>query len=382
MDAQAPLEIPRAFAELPDPREANVRHALIDILTIALFAVICGADDWVAVVEYAVAKESWLKTILTLPCGIASHDTFSRVFAKLDPDKFEVCFRKWIAGLVEMSGGKLTNKTLSIDGKSLRRSFEHAWDKSGMAHLVSAFVQENQLCFAQLKTNGKGGELDAIKELLSMLDLKGATVTIDALGCQVEIAQIIHQAKADYLLQLKENQPTLLAQVTTLFAEAALEQFKGFTHDTHTTVNGGHGRIETRTIHVLWDIRHLGEAAKPWAGLKSVVWIKSTRHTGGKEVIDNHYYISSLNRRHKAETFLEKARGHWQIENNLHWQLDVSFSEDNKRNRVGHGAENFSRLARIALTLLKNETTTKCGIKNKRKKCGWSDDYLLKVIAG
>jgi predicted transposase YbfD/YdcC len=382
MDVQAPLEIPRAFADLPDPRKNNCRHALIDILTIALFAVICGADDWVAVVAYAHAKEVWLKTFLALPSGIPSHDTFGRVFAKLDPDRFEACFRQWIAALVELSGGTLSGKAVAIDGKSIRRSFLSAFDKCGMAHLVSAFVQDNQMCFAQIKTEGKGGELDAIKQLLTMLDLQKATVTIDALGCQVEIARLIRQAKADYLLQIKENQPTLLAKTATLFDEAILEGFKGFRHATASTTDGDHGRIETRTIHVLWDVRHLGPVGKDWPGLKSIALIESTREMGGTKSTQRHYYISSLDRRHKPEIFLAHARGHWSIENNLHWQLDVSFSEDDRRLRKGHGAENFSRLCRISLTLLKNETTQKTGIATKRKSCGWSDAYLLKVIAG
>ena len=382
MDAQAPLEIPRAFADLPDPRKANARHALIDILTIALFAVICGADDWVSVVAYAKAKERWLKTFLTLSFGIPSHDTFGRVFAKLDPDKFEECFGKWIKTLCELSGGTLSGKALAIDGKSIRRSFEHAWDKSGMAHLVSAFVQENRMCFAQMKAQGKGGELNAIKQLLGLLDLQGAKITIDALGCQVEIAQIISSAKADYLLQIKENQPTLSAKVKTLFDEALLESFQGFKHATASTLDGDHGRIETRRVHVLWNPEHLGPMAKDWPGLRCLVMIESTREIGATKSTDKHYYISSLNRRHQAQSFLDLARGHWGIENNLHWQLDVSFSEDDRRIRKGHGAENFSRLCRIALTLLKNEPTQKTGIATKRKSCGWNDAYLLKVLAG
>jgi predicted transposase YbfD/YdcC len=388
MEAQTPLEIPRAFATLADPRQENACHQFLDILTIALCAVVCGADGWVAVVAYARAKESWLRTFLALPAGIPSHDTFGRVFAKLNPDAFEACFRAWIKTLVDLSGGALCGKAVAIDGKSIRRSFLSAFDKSGMAHLVSAFVQDNQMTFAQIKTDGKGKELDAIEQLLQLLDLKRAVVTIDALACNVHIATLIRQAQADYLLQLKENQSTLLAKVTTLFDEAILEQFKDFHHASATTVDGDHGRIETRTIHVLWDVKHLGPPAKEWPGLKSVVRVESTRQTPASAArastasVERHYYISSLDRRHKPETFLSHIRGHWGIENNLHWQLDVSFSEDDRRIRAGHGAENFSRLCRMALTLLKNETTQKTGIAIKRQTCGWDNAYLLKVLMG
>jgi predicted transposase YbfD/YdcC len=283
-----------------------------------------------------------------------------------------------MASLVQLGGGKL----VAIDGKSLRSSFEHAWDKSGMAHMVSAFVQANRMVFAQVKTDGKGRELDAIGQLLKLLDLQGAVVTIDAIGCQKNIAELIVLAKADYLLQVKENQPTLLAKIQTLMTEAALESYAGFAHDTCKTVDGDHGRIETREVHVLWDVRHLGGIAGEWAGLKSVAWIRRTREVNGAISTEDHYYISTFNRRRKAAAFLAASRGHWSIENNLHWQLDVSFNEDKRRLHKGHGPENFSRLNRAALNLLKNEATRKVGIAAKRKICGWDNDYLLKVMAG
>ena len=382
MEDKVPLEIPRAFSTLVDPRRDNARHSFIDILTIALFAVVCGADGWVAVVAYAKAKEPWLKTFLTLESGLPSHDTFGRVFAKLNPDAFEECFRNWIKALVDLSAGALSGKAVAIDGKSIRRSFLSAFDKSGMAHMVSAFVQENKISFAQIKTDGKGKELDAIEQLLKLLDLQKSIVTIDALACNIHIATLIREAKADYLLQLKDNQPTLLAKVATLFNEAILEEFKGFKSAHARTLDGDHGRIETRQVHVLWDVRHLGKLAREWPGLKSVVLVESTREVNAKISVERHYFISSLNQRYKPETFLKHIRGHWGIENSLHWNLDVSFSEDDRRIRKGHAAENFSRLCRIALTLLKNETTQKTGIAIKRQTCGWDNGYLLKVIAG
>jgi predicted transposase YbfD/YdcC len=378
MDADVSLGIPRAFHALPDPRKANSVHRFLDILTIAILAVISGCEDWVEVAQYGTSHKQWLKTFLELPSGIPSHDTFNRVFARLNPDAFEACFRTWISQLVDWSGGRL----VAIDGKSLRGTFDHAWDKAGMVHMVSAFAQANHLVFAQEKTDGKGQELSAIKKLLQVLDLEGAVVTIDALGCQIAVAELIVQAKADYLLQVKDNQPTLLAKIQTLFAEAHLEQYQGFTHDACQTVDGDHGRIETRQAHVLWDVKHLGELAQLWPGLTSVAWIRRTRETREKTTTEDHYYISTFNRRHKAAGFLATSRGHWSVENNLHWQLDVSFHEDQRRLRKGHGAENFSRLYRMALNLLKRETTCKGGIAVKRKKCGWDNDYLLKVLAG
>ena len=378
MDAQVTGEILRAFQTLPDPRRHNRRHRLIDILTIALLAVICGADGWVAVVTYAQAKEAWLKTFLELPEGIPSHDTFGRVFARLKPEAFERCFLAWISTLVELSGGKL----VAIDGKSIRRAFEHGWDKLGMAHMVTAFVQANHMVFAQVKTDGKGQELDGIQKLIGMLDLEGAVVTIDALGCQKEVARLITEAKAGYILQVKDNQPTLHAKIKTLMTEAVAENLAGWHGDTHQTVDGDHGRIETRRVWVIWDVKHLGAIAKEWPGLKSVAMVERTREVNGKTSQECHYYIATLDRRRKARTFLEYIRGHWSVENNCHWQLDVSFSEDQRRIRKGHGAENFSRLCRIALNLLKNERTQKTGIAIKRQTCGWDNQYLLKVVAG
>jgi predicted transposase YbfD/YdcC len=340
--------------------------------------VICGAGDWVAVVYYATRKKAFFESFLELPFGIPSHDTFGRVFARLDPDELEKCFLVWMKTLVKLGGGKL----VAIDGKSLRNSFEHGWDKSGMAHMVSAFVQANQMVFAQTTCDGKGRELDAIARLLKLLELEGSVVTIDALGCQISIAELIVQAQADYLLQVKDNQPTLHAKVQTLLAEAVLEKLVGWKGDYFEETNGGHGRIETRKIWVTWDIQHLGEVARLWPGLKSVALVERTRKIAEKETQERHYYISTLDGRKSARQFLEYSRGHWSVENNLHWQLDVNFDEDHRRIRKGHGAENFSRLCRIALNLLKNEKSAKCGIKTKRLSCGWSDDYLLKVIAG
>lgn len=378
MDAQATAWISRAFMALSDPRRHNVRHKLLDILTIALLAIISGCDDWVSVAAYGRAKLKWLATFLELPNGIPSHDTFSDVFARLNPDAFEECFRRWMQSVVELSGGTL----VAIDGKSIRRSFEHGWDKSGMAHMVSAFVAANQMVFAQQKTDGKGKELEAIEQLLALLDLQGAVVTIDAIGCQRHIAQAIVTAKADYVLQVKANQPQLHERMTRLMDEAILEQFQGLQSDHDEQTDGDHGRVETRRVHVIRDVKLLGELADQWPDLRSLVMVERARDVEGQISRERHYYISSLDGRRTARQFAYYIRGHWSVENNLHWQLDVSFAEDQRRIRKGHGAENFSRLCRWSLNLLKKETSKKVGIATKRKICGWDNDYLLKVAQG
>jgi predicted transposase YbfD/YdcC len=378
MDAPATAKILRALQTMPDPRHHNIHHKLMDILSIALLAVICGAEGWVDVARYGQSKEQWLRSFLDLPHGIPSHDTFGKLFARLDPAELERCFQEWMATMVELSGGKL----IAIDGKSLRRSFQHGWDKSGMAHMVSAFVQDNRMVFAQVKTEGKGQELDGIHKLLALLDLKGSVVTIDALGCQKDIAGEIIQKEADYILQVKENQPTLLGKLKITLDDCILDNFQGQNSDYFCQTNGDHGRIETRRLWACWDVHLLGQLAKDWPGLKSLIAVERTRELNGKTSVERHYYISSLDRRRTARQFAVYTRGHWSIENNLHWQLDVSFNEDQRRIRTGHGAENFSRLCRSSLNLLKNETSQKVGIATKRKICGWNNEYLLKVAIG
>jgi predicted transposase YbfD/YdcC len=376
MDAPATAKILCALQAMPDPRHHNIRHKLIDILTIALFAVIGGAEGWVDVARYGRSKCEWLKGFLELPNGIPSHDTIGDVFARLDPDALEACFRAWMASMVQRAGGKL----IAIDGKSLRRSFEHGWDKSGMAHMVSAFVQANHMVFAQVKTDGKGRELDGIHKLLSLPELEGAVVTIDALGCQKDVAQEILDGQGQYVLQVKDNQPSLHQKLAVLFNELRLENFARVKHDHFSEVDGGHGRIETRRVWACWDVQLLGELAQQWPGLKSLILVQRRREVNGQVSVELHYFISSLDGRRTARQLAGYIRGHWSVENNLHWQLDVSFNEDQRRIRKHHGAENFSRLCRMGLNLIKNETSAKVGIATKRKMCGWDNDYLIKVV--
>jgi predicted transposase YbfD/YdcC len=377
MDAQSDGGLLRFFQDMPDPRGGNRLHALTDLLVIAICAVICGADGWVQVEQFAKAKKKFFKSFLALPRGIPSHDTFGRVFARLNPDAFEACFVAWTRSLSQNAAGKL----ISLDGKAIRHSFHHAWDKSGMAHLVSAFVSGNRMIFGQLAVAGKSNEITVIPRLLELLDVRGATVTIDAMGCQKNIAQKIVDGQGDYYLAVKENQPQLYQKVKSLLDEAILENFAGMKHDCFEQSNGGHGRIETRRVWITPDVKWLGDLRHEWAGLSALVVVEATRRMNGKTSSERRYYIAS-NPKATAQQAAESIRAHWGIENQLHWSLDMSFDEDASRIRKGHAAENFSRLRRIALNLLQKETSRKVGIKTKRLIAGWDHDYLLSLLTG
>jgi len=384
MDAPATAGVLRFFADLPDPRAPNVVHKLHDILVVALCAVTCGADGWAEVEVFGRSKLAWFKTFLDLPGGIPSHDTFGRVFARLDPDAFERCFVAWTSAVAEVSGGRL----VSIDGKGIRRSFEHAWDRSGMAHLVSAYVDANRMVFAQAAVPGKSNELEAIPRLLGLLDLAGATVTLDAIGCQRDVARRVVAGGGDYVLAVKENQPTLHAKVKALLDEAILGSFAGVSHGYDERTDGGHGRVETRRAWVTDEVRWLGESLlAQWPGLStgSVGVVESVRQDlgdpSGRVTTERRYFISSLGGTDAAR-LADAVRGHWSVENRLHWQLDVSFREDERRIRKGHGAENYSRLCRLALNLLKRDQTVKIGVHGKRLKAGWDEHYLLRLLTG
>lgn len=376
MEAEAIRGILRVLEDVPDPRHHNVHHRLFDILVIALFGVISGCDSWPEVVDYGRDKQDWLKTFLELPKGIPSHHTFGRVFARLNPDALERCLRAWMAQWVSLSGGTL----VAVDGKSLRRSFSEGWARIGMTHMVSAFVAANRLVFAQQKADSKGQELDAILKLLELLDLNGAVVSVDALGCQTKVAKTIVAAGGQYILQAKANQPALRDRLANVMAQGRLLSFEGWSHDAYEQTDGDHGRIETRRVDVVWDTRLLGPLASRWPGLRCLIAVQATREIKGKLSRQTHYYISSLDRRHTARQIAGWVRGHWSVENSLHWQLDVSFSEDRRRLRIGNAAENFSRLCRLALNLLRRDTTRKLGIAGKRKACDRNNDYLLHVL--
>lgn len=379
MDGPANSGPMRYFADLPDPRAANVRHRLIDLLTMALCATLCGADGWDDYADFVEAKAEWFVGFLDLKHGTPSADTFRRVFSRLNPEAFERCFVNWMAAVVDLSQGKL----LAIDGKSIRRSFEHAWDKIGMAHLVSAFVEHNGQTFAQLKTQGKGGELAGIKQLLGLIDLKGATVTIDAIGAQKTIAQQIIDAGGHYVLAVKDNQPTLHRAIQVELDDMIRDRFKDVPHDYHESVNPGHGRIETRRVWTTDQLDWL-KVAQDWPGLKSVVVVQAKRQVPAHgDSVERRYYISSLPA--DAAMHARAIRGHWSIENRLHHVLDVSFNEDASRIRRDHAPENVSRLRRIALNLLRihgDRHTKRKSIRGRRKIAGWDHQFLLHLITG
>ena len=388
MDAQATQEILRFFRGVNDPRAANARHQLQDIVCIAVMAVMCGAQGWAAVEAWALLRQGQLKQFLALPHGIPSHDTFDRVFAMLDPLKFEAAFNAFTVGLVQGTGGLF----IRVDGKTLRRSWKQAWSKTPV-HMVSAFVEKNKLVLGQLACQDKSNEITAIPRLLAMLHLAGTTVSIDAMGCQREIARQILDQQGHYLLAVKENQPTLHAKIKHLLDEALLGEFAGMNHGYHeqTDTKNSHGRIETRRVWVTDQVHWLGEdLLSQWPGLSSLVLTESVRQdlgdTSGKVTTQRRYYICSRPGT-DARAMSEGTRGHWGIENSLHWQLDVSMDEDQCRLRVKHGAENFSRLRRLALNKLKrweirraNGKVLKVGIKIKQQCCNGSPEALLQAL--
>jgi predicted transposase YbfD/YdcC len=366
MDVEAPRGLLRFFDEVQDPRVDRTKlHLLSDMLVITLCAVICGADGWTEIELFGKAKREWLRTILTLPNGIPSHDTFGRVFSLLDPDQLERCFRRMTAGLTESTGGKL----IAIDGKTLRRSFDKASDKAAI-HMVSAWSEMNHVVLGQVATDAKSNEITAIPRRLAMLDIAGSVVTIDAMGCQKAIAEKIVDQDGHYVLQVKGNQQTLHDRLQETFDELTCGSLPHVPYSFHEEVNKGHGRVETRRI---WTTQWIDwySARSDWAGLKSFVCVESIRTTDDHTSTARRYYISDLGGQ-DAKTMLQYVRGHWGIENKLHWSLDVSFREDDLRNRVGHSAENFSRIRRLALNLLRQDKSCKAGVNGKR----------LKVLAG
>jgi len=374
MDAPVPRGLLRVFSELQDPRmDRTKKHNLQDILAIAICAAICGADGWAQVEMFGNCKIKWFKTFLDLPNGIPSHDTFGRVFAMLKPDAFEQCFMNWMKTLREVSKGRL----VAIDGKTIRRSFDTAGEKAAI-HMVSAWCRENQMVLGQVATDEKSNEITAIPQLLKILELDNAVVTIDAMGCQKKIAEEIVNNDADYILQLKGNHGTFHEEAVELFEGCLTDDCHGIKYHEAKTAEKGHGRIEVRKIVATSEIEWFAEREQ-WKNLRSLIRVESQRTADGKISKEFRYYISSLPADNPAK-LLDYIRGHWGVENSLHWSLDISFREDECRIRQGHAAENFSRLNRIALNLLKTEKSLKAGIKSKRLNCGWSHDYLLKVL--
>ena len=362
------------FSGLTDPRRREGVYPLENIVAMSICAVICGADDFVAIAEWAAAKREWLATFLDLSAGVPSHDRFNAILPALDPREFERCLLSWIADLHEISEGQI----IAIDGKTLRRSFDAASGKAAI-HMVSAWATENRISLGQVVLDSKSNEITAIPKLLELLTLSKALVTIDAMGCQVEIARQITDRDADYCLAVKANQPTLHQGVVDHFERRLENDFAKAKVRKHETHERGRGRIEDRYYYLCPVPPDLPDRER-WTGLSAIGMVRQRTERDGKECLETRYYI--LGERVSAKRFAAAVRGHWGIENHLHWQLDVTFHEDQSRIRMGHADANFSVLRRAALGLLKNEKTAKVGVKNKRLAAGWNDDYLLKVLLG
>ena len=383
--AHRPVSIVGYFADLPDPRREQGRiHRLDEILFIATCAVLCGADNWVQIADYAHSKIDWLKTFLTLPGGIPSHDTFRRVFCLIDPLAFQKCFSAWITALMARTGLTPVLPTpsdltpIAIDGKAQRGSARRTVGRSAL-HVVSAWAVENRLTLGQVATDAKSNEITAIPELLALLDLKGAVVTIDAMGCQKEIAAEIIDGEGHYLLAVKENQRHLYEDLGRSFDEALEHGEAGvdFTECQTEEIRGG--RRETRTCCVITNPRGIRDA-RLWVGLTAIVMVISHREINGKASEEIRYFIGSA--AGTAEDYLRWARGHWGIENSLHWVLDVCFREDEQRHWAGNSAQNLAWLRKMALCLLKAEKHSKGkSIATRRLLAGWKNDYLLSVLA-
>lgn len=363
------------FENIDDPRkEYLIEHQLLDIIAITICAVICGAESWVEIEEYGYSKQEWLKQFLALPNGIPSRDTIRRLFAQLDPKQLQNCFLRWIKTVAQLTQGEV----IAIDGKTLRHSYDKGQNK-GAIHMVSAWASQNSLVIGQVKVDEKSNEITAIPQLLKILEIQGCIITIDAMGTQKEIAQKIIQRGGDYILSLKGNQGNIHQDVKQLFNWVHKTNFENIPHEVCSTINKGHGRIEIRRHWLLSSVEHLIDAHL-WSGLKRVGLIESERRIEGKPpTIERRYYLLSLDG--GVERFARAVRSHWCIENQLHWCLDVAFNEDDCRIRSGYAPENMSLIRHIALNLLGQETSVRAGKKAKRKKAGWDNAYLVKVLA-
>lgn len=368
--------ITKHFGELSDPRKGTLRyHNFIDILVIGICAVTCGADDYEAIADFGLAKAEWFETFLELPSGIPAHDTFWRVFEALDPEEFQRCFMSWMAEIRKV----FAKEVIAIDGKTLRRSYAKENDKSAI-HMVSAWATANRMVLGQQKVDEKSNEITAIPELLKVLDLQGCIVTIDAMGCQTAIADLIVERQSDYLLSLKGNHSNLHDDVIVLFDDLVKSEFTAFVHDYSTTVDKNHGRIERRRCWTI-DFPTLDgclRGADKWRNLTTLVKVQSERTLNGKRSVEDRYFIASY--RDTAQNILQQTRTHWHIENSLHWVLDIAFREDESRIRKGNGPQNFAVLRHIALNLLKQNSSSKLGIKNRRLRAGWDNQYLSDVL--
>lgn len=372
--AKAGISILEAFSELTDPRGRACMHQLDELVLAAMCAVISGAESWTAVVEWSEMKLDWLRLHLPFVNGIASHDTFGRVFSLLDSRQFETCFMRWAGALCP----SLAGRHIAIDGKCVRGSGN---GERSAIHLVAAWSSSMGITLGQVRTADKSNEITAIPELLDALDLRGAVVTIDAMGCQRNIATRIIERGADYVLAVKDNQPNL-AEAIHLWFDSAISGTSDRPFWEDVQIEKDHGRLETRRCLVTNEVSWLVEQGQHWDDIQSLIMVESTREIIGsaKTSVERRYFISSLPAKGKAAALGRHVRAHWGIENSMHWVLDVAFREDDCRVRIGEAAQNFAVLRRIALNVLKNDKTTKLGVANKRLKAGWNVDYLSKLL--
>jgi predicted transposase YbfD/YdcC len=363
------------FAALEDPRvERTKHHLLIDIIAIAILAVISGADGWVAIETYGQAKQEWLASFLRLPNGIPSHDTFARVFARLKPSEFEQCFTNWINAITKELGAQV----IPIDGKTLRGSYDREAKQKPLT-MVSAWASSHRLVLGQLKVNSKSNEITAIPELLKMLNISGSTITIDAMGCQKGIATLIRHQGANYVLALKGNQGNLYAQVEQFFKQAQIAGFSEIEHSHYHSSESSHGRIEIRHYYSVPVSALTGLSRQDvWAGLASVGMVICERRLWNKTTREVRYYLTSLEA--DAQVLAHAVRTHWGVENSVHWTIDVTFREDASRIRTAHSAQNFALLRRIALNQLERETSVKSSIRQKRYRAALDNQYAIKVL--
>lgn len=373
--SEEPISLIVSFQDLPDPRvQGRCDHKLVDIIVIAVCAVISGAESWVEVADFGEAKREWLSTFLELPAGIPSHDTFGRFFAVLDAEAFQIAFMRWVEGVFRVSKGQV----IAIDGKTVRRSHDRTIGKDAI-HMVNAWATHNGIALGQWKTDAKSNEITAIPLLLRQLNVAGCIVTVDAMGAQTKIAQAIRDEKADYVLRVKDNQGHLHQDIQDWFAYADKVQFADMQHSYAETVNKGHGRIEIRRCWAISDalafeyIRNY----QGWTDLQTIVRVQRERRFADKIERETAYYISSLHA--DAETLLMATRYHWAVENSLHWVLDVTFREDESRVRRGHAAHNMAILRQLALNILK-KPHLKESIRRRRKKAALDTTYLEKIL--
>ena len=383
MQTHPKISLIEHFKELSDPRVNRTKdHDLIDVLIIAVCCLLCAGESFNDMEDFGKAKQDWFKGFLKLRNGIPSHDTFNRVFQALDPKGFLECFLRWTQSLRQA----IPQEIVALDGKALRRAINKS---ASPTYIVSAWAESNQLVLGQLKVEEKSNEITAVPELLRVLELAGCIVTIDAMGCQKKIAREIIEADADYVLALKGNQETVHEEVKT-FLDSTLElqqqpRPKGAAVPkavaalrTLVTVEKDHGRIETRRYHQSDYLDWFADQDK-WEGLRSVGMVESVREIQGQTTLERRYYLSSL--KLDVETFARAVRGHWGVENKLHWFMDVCFREDHSRARQGYAAENLATLRRLALNLLKREKTRKRGIRGKQLNASWDHPYLLKLLS-